>query len=247
MSAYYYKGGKNSNVFSDLTWWEIFIAGIATLAIYSFLYRENPFYRIFEHLFIGIATAITIMKAFRDSLWPVYFKPLFGYNRLILPDGTFSDPYDYRLLLYLIPIVFGLLYYFILSKRHAWVAQLPIGFMLGVAAGLAFKGFFNEVMPQLYDSFRSIYVLNEFDGSLDYYASISNIIFIVTLLSAMIYFFFTFRRKDGGVVSQSAMLGRYMMMGCFGAFFGSTIMARMALLVERLQFLIHDWIPILSG
>jgi hypothetical protein len=32
-----------------------------------------------------------------------------------------------------------------------------------------------------------------------------------------------------------------MMMCCFGAFFGSTIMARMALLVERLEFLINEW------
>jgi hypothetical protein len=38
-----------------------------------------------------------------------------------------------------------------------------------------------------------------------------------------------------------------MLMGCFGAFFGSTIMARMALLVERLDFLIHDWFPLFLG
>ena len=32
------------------------------------------------------------------------------------------------------------------------------------------------------------------------------------------------------------------MMICFGAFFGSTIMARLSLLVERLGFLMTDWI-----
>ncbi len=36
------------------------------------------------------------------------------------------------------------------------------------------------------------------------------------------------------------------MMVSFGAFFGSTVMARMALLVERLQFLIDDWSIALS-
>ena len=35
-------------------------------------------------------------------------------------------------------------------------------------------------------------------------------------------------------------------MVCFGAFFGSTVMARMALLVERLQFLLIDWRGALS-
>jgi hypothetical protein len=32
-------------------------------------------------------------------------------------------------------------------------------------------------------------------------------------------------------------------MVCFGAFFGSTIMARLALLIERLQFLVSSWYP----
>ena len=32
------------------------------------------------------------------------------------------------------------------------------------------------------------------------------------------------------------------MMITFGAFFGSTVMARMALLIDRLQFLTRDWV-----
>jgi len=31
-------------------------------------------------------------------------------------------------------------------------------------------------------------------------------------------------------------------MVCFGAFFGSTVMARLALLVERVQFIAEDWV-----
>jgi hypothetical protein len=31
------------------------------------------------------------------------------------------------------------------------------------------------------------------------------------------------------------------MMVCFGAFFGSTVMARMALLVERIGFMTIEW------
>ena len=34
---------------------------------------------------------------------------------------------------------------------------------------------------------------------------------------------------------------------CFGAFFGSTVMARLALLVERVQFIITDWVAALSN
>jgi hypothetical protein len=219
----------------DIGWWEVTVAGVSTLAIYSFLYRENPLYRFFEHFFIGIATSITIMKFFRDFLWPTFFKPMLGYDRVVFPDGSFSEPYNVNYLLYLLPMAFGLLYYFILSKRLSWLAQLPIGLALGVGAGLSFKGFFNEMMPQLYDSFRPLYIEGDLTGS------VTNIVFILTLLCSLSYFFFSFKRKEGGLVERASSAGRLMMMCCFGAFFGSTIMARMALLVERLEFLINEW------
>ena len=95
------------------------------------------------------------------------------------------------------------------------------------------------MLPQLYDSFRPLYVPGAPEDTL------RNLIFIFTLISALSYFFFTFKRKEGGAVEKSAAAGRWMMMICFGAFFGSTIMARMALLVERLQFLIEKWWPAL--
>lgn len=40
------------------SWLTIMLGGIATLAIFSFLIKENSFYRFFEHLFIGIAAGL---------------------------------------------------------------------------------------------------------------------------------------------------------------------------------------------
>jgi hypothetical protein len=56
----------------------------------------------------------------------------------------------------------------------------------------------------------------------------------------MTYFFFSFEHNRPGI-RQASALGRWLMMVTFGAFFGSTVMARMALLIDRLQFMIHDW------
>ena len=222
---------------SNITWWEICLGGITTLSIYSFLYRENSLFRFFEHLFIGIATGYGILQTIRMSLWQQILKSACGADRLPFPDGTYAEPYNKLYLLYLLPAAFGLLYYFILSRRRNWLAQLTIGFSLGSSAGLAFKGFFNEVMPQVYDSFRPLYLKDNL------YTSVGNIVFTITLVSTMSYFFFTFKRKERGPLHFTAATGRWMMMVCFGAFFGSTVMARMALLVERLQFLIDKWWP----
>jgi hypothetical protein len=38
--------------------------------------------------------------------------------------------------------------------------------------------------------------------------------------------------------------GRYTLMVAFGALFGSTIMARMSLLIGRMYFLIHDFVQV---
>lgn len=225
------------NLHLDWQWWQIFLGGVATLAIFSFLYRENPFYRFFEHLYIGIATGIGITTTVQYFLWPRVFKPLLGYDRVPFPDGTYAEPYNKLLLLYLIPLAFGCLYYFIMSRRFNWLAQLVIGFSLGVSGGLSFKAVINETFPQLLDSFRPLYLPDNWLGTF------GNLVFILTLFSGMTYFFFTFKRRPGGKAEKISATGRYLMMGCFGTFFGSTIMARMALLVERLDFLIHQWWP----
>ena len=215
-----------------------FIAGIATLAIFSFLIKENWFYRFFEHVFIGIASGFGIIVGVKEFLWPKLIMPMLGLDIDIYPDGTLSKEWDWRLLFYLIPILFGLLYYFIYSKRYFWLAKLVIGFSLGMSGGIAFKGFFNEMIPQLSKSFKPLVVFT--NGGFNWASSISNCIFVFTLLAVMYYFFFSFR-VESKALGKFAASGRWLMMICFGAFFGSTVMARMALLVERLQFLTSDW------
>ncbi len=227
-------------------WYEIFLGGIATLAIFSFLYRENPFYRFFEHLYIGTAVAIGTMATLRTFFWPRVLKPMLGYDRIIFPDGTLATQYDPNYLLFIIPMIFGSLYYFILSKRHNWLAQLVLGFSFGTAAGASFQGTFNELLPQIYDSLRPVYVAATPTQSA-FVGTFNNLVFLTALITTMTYFFFTFRRRPGGKIERAGFVGRYMMMICFGAYFGSTIMARMALLVERLEFLIDQWWPAVTA
>ncbi|NLF24523.1 MAG: hypothetical protein GX589_02550 [Deltaproteobacteria bacterium] len=216
----------------------VLLGGIATLGIYSFLIKENPVFRFFEHLFIGIAAGLGSVLAVKNFLWPRILKPLLGLDIVTYPDGTSSHAYNPLLLLYIAPMLFGLLYYFIYSKKHAWLAKLVIGFSLGMAGGLAFKGFFNQMLPQLFSSFKPLVVMTE--TGVDLWRSLENTFFVFTLLIVMYYFFFSFNFsiKRSGKLSYA---GRWLLMVCFGAFFGSTIMARLSLLVERLEFLLGDF------
>ncbi len=229
-------------ILESATWQlvSVLLGGIATIAIFSFLFKENPFYRFFEHTFIGIGVGLGIVQGIKTYLWPLACQPVFyaimGWSES--PDGT---PVSRLNLLFLIPMLFGMLYYCIYSKKYSWLSRLVIGFSLGIGGGLALKSFCAEVMPQIIGSFKPLAVWNS-DGKFDLGSSASNIIFVITLLSVMTYFFFSVDH-DKPVLKQVSTLGRWLMMVCFGAFFGTTVMARMALMVERLDFLTEKWWP----
>lgn len=231
-----------------MTWEQatIFIGGIATLSIFSFLFfGENKLFRFFEHIYIGIAAGFLSIYTIRNQLWSIVLEPMLGLDIVVFPDGTTSKAYNAAWLLYLIPMGIGALYYTIYSKRYQWLSKIAIGFSLGAAGGLAFKAFFNEIWPQITSSFRPLVVLSE-GGSINWSASAENSLFVLILLCVMSYFFFTFR-TTGVVYNRVMVSGRWLMMISFGAFFGSTVMARMSLLIERLQFLITQWFPLVKG
>jgi hypothetical protein len=223
--------------------WSILVGGVATLAIFSFLIKENPFYRFFEHLFIGIAAGLGPVLIVRDFLWPTILEPMLGLNAAAYPDGSPAEPYQPLYLFYLVPMAFGLLYYCIYSRRYGWLAKVVIGFSLGVSGALVLRGFFAETVPQIASTFKPLVVFSPEGFSLG--DSINNIIFVVTVVLVMNYFFFTLG-KEGSIQGKTAAYGRPLLMVCFGAFFGSTVMARLALLVERVQFILIDWAGTLS-
>lgn len=221
----------NSALINIVTVW---FGALCTLGIYSVLYKENKVFRFFEHLFIGLATGYTIYTTWNDILKPRWWEPM-----------TNKGMWWWAMAL---PI--GLLFYFIYSKKNAWMSRLIFGLFFGAAAGRAFQGFSALYFPQIRSAVNlplfnppetkaaTAYALTPFS------AVLNNLLFLVIVASVMTYFFFSFEQK--GKASQAiSRFGRFILMFAFGAIFGSTIMARMSLLIGRLYFLIHDWIQVI--
>jgi hypothetical protein len=72
--------------------------------------------------------------------------------------------------------------------------------------------------------------------------SINNAIIVFGTLGVLAYFYFSKEHK--GVLKHVSTFGRCIMMVSFGAAFGSTVMGRMALLIDRLHFLYSNWLGI---
>ena len=200
-----------------------------TLGIYSILYKENKVYRFFEHLYIGLASGFMIRTAWVSVLHTLWW------------DRTVKEGLWWWFLL--LPV--ASLMYFIYSKKHSWLARITIGLLLGLNAGQQFQQFsglyykqiaacFKPIVPQAADPTNGVLAPVTLSGA------INNILFLVILICVMVYFFFSFEQKHP-IVKKTALAGRWMLMVSFGAIFGSTIMARMALFIARVDFLVHDW------
>jgi hypothetical protein len=49
---------------------QIWLGALLTLMIMSFLYRDNPFYKFAEHLFVGVSAAYWMVQGVWQTLLP---------------------------------------------------------------------------------------------------------------------------------------------------------------------------------
>ncbi len=198
-----------------------FAGAICTLAILSVLYKENAIYRLFEHIFIGLGAGYGVVITWREVLEPEWWVPLKA-------GGWY----------WLVPMFLAMLYYTVYSKKYAWMSRLLVSTLFGVAAGQAFQGFAAQILPQVSKSFKPLWGAGVTPGDM-----FKNLVFTVTLLCVLVYFFFSFR-QDKPTVRSVATSGRWLMMIAFGAVFGSTVMGRFSLFIGRAQFLLNDWLGV---
>ena len=128
--------------FSD--YFVLWIGGLLTLMIFSFLYKDNPYYKFAEHLFVGVSAAYAMVVAF----WTTLVPNLFGYlypplNRILTATpqeaemvilNLYAIPWFERALR-LVPLIFGLMMLMRLLPKGQWLSRWPMAFIIGFAAG----------------------------------------------------------------------------------------------------------------
>jgi len=100
------------------------IAAGLTIAIYSFLYKDNPFYKLAEHIYIGASTGYLIVIAWYDAIKRLLWIPL-RYPR---------NNYDYLVIL---PGILGILMFTRFFKKIGWLSRFSLAFIIGWASGVA--------------------------------------------------------------------------------------------------------------
>lgn len=211
----------------------IWVAAFLTLSIYSVLYRDNPFYRFAEHLFVGVSVGYGIVLSIYQGLVPFALKPLWETVKTGETEGFIK----------LIPIGIGLLFFARLSPRHTWLIRYPIAILIGFGSGIAIPNVLRanvfEQTRGTIEPFAAIYA-----GTLSSWGIFEAVLMVVGVICTLTYFFFAVEHR--GPVKWLSKLGIAFLMIGFGSAFGNTVMGRVALLIQRVDFLLSDWLPIIQ-
>ena len=231
---------------------------LLTLCIFSFLYKDNPFYKAAEHLFVGVSAGYVAVLSFWQQVQPNLFGRLWP-SRVDVDDGSILTSIWYAIyeifnfittgfgvldrsifpeggikgfeeirIIYIIPFILGIFMLLRLVPKLGWLARWAIAYIVGMAAGLRFYGFLNSN------------VLNQIKASAidftsDWGTIINGLIVFIGTLTGLIYFFYSTEHK--GVVGRLSRIGIYFLMIKFGAAFGFAVMGRISLLIGQFNYL----------
>ncbi len=194
------------------------VAAFATLVVLGGLIGERRAFGWTQHLLAGLATGFLGVLAITELIVP----------RLVTP--LLADPGGARgawLGLGLVAI----------TAASPWlpraVAALPISIAIGTLAAFALGGaVIGTLLPQI------IAAVAVREASLA--ATLAGV--AATMISGLVLFGFVHGTPRGRAANAVAATGRWVMLGALGGWLGYLLLSRLILLLDRIGFLLGDWL-----
>lgn len=207
------------------------VAFILTLAvILAYLLGErNPMFKVLSNLFIGAAAGYAALVVIFQVIYP----------RLIVP--VMFPSLGYSRTLALVPLLLGILLLFKSFPRLSKIGNLATGLIVGAAAGVIIGG---AVLGTLYTQSKAAISLFDPVTGIQSGKLVDSIFMLIGTIATLAYFQFGGIRRPGKVIERPkatrfpAGLGKFFIAVTLGALFAGVISAAMAVLAERLSFLV---------
>lgn len=220
------------------TSFEVWVGAFLTLALFSFLYKDNPIYKLAEHIFVGTSAgyflALSFYQQIMDDMVKKIFPKTIWWNLPAPPDWSLigAGVLGIMILCRLIPKV---------SWLSRWGIALTIGFNAGVQIYSALSAY---VLSQLAATMLPLFISNIHLTRWDQILLIvKNLLIIGGVTSALCYFYFSKEHKGwfGGI----AKAGIWVLMITFGAGYGATVMTRISITLGPVRFLLEKWLGVI--
>ena len=226
-----------------------------TICIFSYLFGDNPFYKVAEHIFVGVSAGYIAVYTFWSTIWPNLFgrlwpasestdsilmKVWYGFysifsfligfiNKSIFPPGGVDSGFEMNVT-YIIPLILGIFMILRLVPSLSWLARFSIAYIVGMISGLKLYSFLNSnILMQVKD-------LGVNTGASSW-VIFNQLLIIIGVIAGLIYFFFSMEHK--GFIGKLSRVGIFYLMIKFGASFGFAVMGRISLLIGRFEELIQ--------
>jgi len=207
------------NIVTELGLW---ISAFYIISVYSYLYSYNKFFKFAEHTLIGAAAGHYLTMGFMNIR-------SIGINNIAAGN-----------IYYIIPIILGLSLYTRFNKQYSWMMRYGLVVMIGAEITIQVRAMvITSVLAQL----KATLTAMSFTGPT---SIINSLILLVLVSCTMLYFLFTQRLtpKEGTPLSYIGKTGRYGIMIALGYYLGQTVMTRLAFVINRLEFLLFEWLRI---
>jgi len=193
----------------------VWVGAFVTLMVLSFLYKENLFFRITEYVFTGLASGYAFAASLRlfvnQALTPIFL----GGN-----------------LTFIVPVVLGALFYAQFTKKYSSLYRLPLSLSLGYGLGVTIWSVFAEFFVKQITATMVPIITGNVLVTLD------NVVLVVGTSLSLSYFLL--HREQKGTWGGITKIGKYFILASLGAVFGSNVLGRMAIIIQRIQFLVGD-------
>jgi len=201
---------------------QIWMAAVFTIWIYSIAFRDNDFFKFAEYTFVGAAAG-------HGLVYGVDNIKRYGWDNLI--GGAY---------LYIVVFLLGILLYSRYHPQYFWVSRYPLSVMVGLGIGLSMRAVVTAEFIVQIKSTAAIKLI----GVSDPFTLISNLIFIILVVTTVYFFLFTFPKAHEGGLGIIPKIARYGMMAAFSYSFANTVLSRYNMIFGRLDFIYNQWLPL---
>lgn len=204
----------------DILWTAI--SFLLTLLILSFIFGDNPLFRIAAYLFVGVSAGYAAVLIIYQIMWP----------RVVVPivSGEWVTA---------IPLALGLLLTFRLVPSASRMGNLSMAYLAGTAAAVAIGGaMIGTLVAQTRGAVASFDQAGAGGSQL-----IEASVMLVGTITTLIYFQFSARSQPNqpaqrpALVEALAQLGKLFIAITLGALFAGVLSAALVALIDRIGFL----------
>jgi hypothetical protein len=198
------------------------VAAAVTIVVLGGLLGERRAFGWSQHLLAGLATGLVALLAIREVIVP----------RLLVPLGT--DPGGHLELWLALGLV-------TMAAAAPWLpriaAAVPISIGIGALAAFALGGaVIGTILPQVAATIAR--------REPDPVATLTSV--GAAAITALVLVAFVRGTARGRVIGATATAGRWVMLAGIGGWLGYLVLSRLVLLLDRLVFLLRDWLGILG-